>query len=127
MPNEQPLAGCRVLIVEDEWFLADDLRAALKSLGANVIALIGDLDEALDLLARGGFDVAVIDINLRGDLGFTIADQLQQQGIPFVFSTGYSANQIPAQFADVIRWEKPFNPQVVLKDVVQLWHGGRPK
>jgi hypothetical protein len=64
MPDEQPLTGCRVLIVEDEWFLADDLRVALKSLGAN---------------------------------------------------------QIPAQFADVIRWEKPIDPQVVLRDLVQLW------
>ena len=93
----------RVLIVEDEWFLADDLRAALKHLGANVIALIGDLDEALNLLAHDGFDIVVVDINLRGRLAFTIADQLQQRGIPFVFMTGYSANQIPAQFADVIR------------------------
>jgi CheY-like chemotaxis protein len=125
MPNEQPLTGCRVLIVEDEWFLADDLRAALKSLGANVIALIGDLDEALDLLAHDGFDIVVVDINLRGRLAFTIADRLQQQGIPFVFMTGYSADQIPAQFADVIRWEKPFDPQMVLKDLVQLWHRGR--
>src|SRR5215470_8727975 len=83
MLNEQPLTGCRVLIVEDEYLLADDLRVALKSLGANVIALVGDLDEALDLLAHGGFDVAVIDINLRGDLAFTIADQLQRRGIPF--------------------------------------------
>jgi len=121
MLNEQPLTGCRVLIVEDEYFLADDLRVALKSLGANVIALVGDLDEALDLLAHGGFDVAVIDINLRGDLAFTIADQLQRRGIPFVFSTGYGADTIPARFADVIRWEKPFEPRTVAGDLVRLW------
>src|SRR5215831_1250796 len=89
MSDEQPpsLAGCRILIVEDEWFLADDVHVALKSLGANVIALVGDLDEALDLLANGGFDIAVIDINLRGHPAFTIANQLQRLGIPFVFAT----------------------------------------
>jgi CheY-like chemotaxis protein len=121
MPDEQPLTGCRVLIVEDEWFLADDLRVALKSLGANVIALVGDLDEALDLLAQNGFDIVIVDIGLQGRLTFNIADQLQQRGIPFAFMTGYGANQIPAQFADVIRWEKPIDPQVVLRDLVQLW------
>ena len=125
MPNEQhPLSGCRVLIVEDEYFLAADLQAALKSLGANVIALVGDLDEALDLLANGGFDIAVVDINLRGRLAFSIAERLQQRGIPFVFATGYGADQIPAQFADVIRWEKPFEQQELLKDLVRLWHRG---
>jgi CheY-like chemotaxis protein len=121
MTNEQPLTGCRVLIVEDEWFLADDLRVALKSLGANVIALIGDLNEAFDLLAHGGFDIAVIDINLRGHAAFRIADQLQRRGIPFVFSTGYGPETIPERFADVIRWEKPFEPRMVASDLVRLW------
>jgi CheY-like chemotaxis protein len=123
MPNEQqPLSGCRVLIVEDEYFLAADLQAALKSLGANVIALVGDLDEALDLLTNGGFDIAVVDINLRGRLAYSIAERLQQRGIPFVFVTGYSADIIPAQFADVTRWEKPFEPQDLLKDLVHRFH-----
>ena len=125
MPDEQPaLAGCRVLIVEDEWFLAADLQAALKSLGANVIALVGDLDEALDLLVHDGFDIAVVDINLRGRLAFSIAEQLRQRGIPFVFATGYNPNAIPDQFADVILWVKPFDPQMVARDIVRLWHRG---
>ena len=74
-------------------------------LGANVIALIGDLDEALDLLAHGGFDDIVVDVSLRRHRGIRIADQLQQRGIPFVFSTGYGAETIPDRLADVIRWE----------------------
>jgi CheY-like chemotaxis protein len=87
MPNEQqPLSGCRVLIVEDEYFLAADLQAALKSLGANVIALVGDLDEALDLLTNGGFDIAVVDINLRGRLAardsVRVRDRLQRRYNP---------------------------------------------
>ena len=125
MPDQQPsLAGCRVLIVEDEWFLAADLQAALKSLGANVIALVGDLDEAHELLAHGGFDIVVVDINLRGRLAFSIADRLQQRGIPFVFATGYSADVIPVQFADVILWEKPFEARTVVGDIARLWHRG---
>ena len=122
---EQPLTGCRVLIVEDEYFLADDLRVALKSLGANMIALVGDLGEALDLLAHGGFDIAVIDINLQGHPAFRIADQLQQRGIPFVFSTGYGAETIPGRFADVIRWEKPFDPRMAASDLIRLWRRDR--
>jgi hypothetical protein len=73
------------------------------------------------LLAHGGFDVAVIDIKLGGDLAFTIADRLQRRGIPFAFSTGYGAEMIPERFADVIRWEKPFEPRTVANDLVRLW------
>ena len=113
-------AECRVLIVEDEWFLASDLQTALNSFGADVIALVGDLDDARAQLAGGGFDVGVIDINLRGHHAFGIADELQRQGIPFVFATGYSAEVIPIRFANVARWEKPFDPHRLAESVMQL-------
>jgi DNA-binding NtrC family response regulator len=121
---EVPPAVCRVLIVEDEWLLASDLQTTLKSLGADVLALVGDIDDARAQLAAGGFNVCVIDIDLRGHNAFDLADELQRQGIPFVFSTAYSAEEIPARFANVTRFEKPFNPQGLAQYVVQLWHGG---
>jgi DNA-binding NtrC family response regulator len=115
-------AECRVLIVEDEWFLASDLQTALNSFGADVIGLVGDLDDARAQIAGGGFDVGVIDINLRGHHAFCIADELQRQGIPFVFATGYSAEVIPIRFANVARWEKPFDPHSLAQSVMQLCH-----
>ena len=113
-------AKCRVLIIEDEYFLANDLEVALKSMGAGVIALAGDLEAAIDLVALGGFNLAIVDINLRGRRAFGVADELRLKGIPFVFYTGYGPKMIPAQFADVIRWEKPFDPLIVAQDVVKL-------
>jgi CheY-like chemotaxis protein len=121
---EAPPAVCRVLIVEDEWLLASDLQTILKSLGADVVALVSDIDDARAQLAAGGFDVGVIDINLRGHIAFEVADELQRQGIPFVFATGYGAEEIPARFANVSRWEKPFDQHSLAQYVVQLWHGG---
>jgi DNA-binding response OmpR family regulator len=119
-----PSAGCRVLIVEDEWFLANDLQTALKSVGADVIALVGDIDDARAQLASGGFDVGVIDIKLRGHDAFDLADELRRQGRPFVFATGYSAEVIPARFANAPRWEKPYDPHSLARYVLQLWHDG---
>jgi DNA-binding response OmpR family regulator len=121
---EAPPAGCRVLIVEDEWFLANDLQTALKSVGADVIALVGDIDDARAQLACGGFDIGVIDIKLRGHNAFDLADELRRQGTPFVFATGYSAEVIPARFANAPRWEKPFDPHLLARYVLQLWRGG---
>lgn len=118
---QTPVAGCRVLIVEDEWFLASDLQTALKRIGADVIALVGDLDDAHAQVVRGGFDVGIIDINLRGENAFAIADELQRQGTPFVFFTGYGAEIIPTRFADVSRIEKPFDADKLAQYVLQLW------
>jgi len=120
LDQETTPAGCRVLIVEDEWLLAIDLQAALKSLGADVIAHVGDFNDAYVQLLRGGFDVGIIDINLRGHKAFGLADELQRQRIPFVFSTGYSAEIIPARFAGVTRWEKPYDPRKLARYVSQL-------
>jgi CheY-like chemotaxis protein len=120
MAVQHQLANCRVLIIEDEYFVAKDLEVACKLLGAGVVALAGDLDAAIDLVARGGFDIAVLDIDLRGRQSFGVADQLRRQETPFVFTTGYNAKVIPARFADVIRWEKPFDPTIVAREVVRL-------
>ena|SRR6516165_8890307 len=121
---QAPSARCRVLIVEDEWFLASDMQKAFTCLDADVMTLTGDLDDARALIARGGFDVGVLDIGLRGHSAFGLADELQRQGIPFIFATGYGPHVIPARFADVPRWEKPFDPPAVARDVLQLWRSG---
>ena len=59
--NER-LAGCRILVVEDEYFLANDLEKVLRENGALVIGPIGERAEAMTLIDNDGFDVAVIDI-----------------------------------------------------------------
>jgi DNA-binding response OmpR family regulator len=63
--------------------------------------LVGDLDEAFDQVARGGFEFAVVDINLRGREAFSVADELKRKRLPFIFATGYGAPVIPDRFVDV--------------------------
>ncbi|MGJ3261910.1 MAG: response regulator [Salinarimonas sp.] len=99
----------RILVVEDEYFIADDLAQALAAEGAEVIGPVGDPAEALDLIARERIDRAVLDINLRGELVFDVARALQARQVPFVFATGYGGNVVPSGLTDVPRWEKPFD------------------
>ena len=107
---EATLAGRRVLVVEDEFFLADDLAQALEKLGAEVVGPVPSKDKALTLLEAGPLDAAVLDINLKGEAVFPVADALRQQGVPFVFATGYDEASVPSSYQDVPRWEKPFKP-----------------
>ena len=113
--HPQPsLTGRRVLVVEDEYFLADDLGRALTQLGAEVLGPVATRAEAFELLSTGErIDLAVLDINLQGESVFPVADTLLEQGVPFLFATGYDQTAIPAQYQQVPRWEKPFAPEAL--------------
>lgn len=102
------LEGRRVLVVEDEYFIADDLAHAIEEAGAEVVGPASTGEAAFALLDGPPIDLAVLDINLSGDVNFTVADELARRKVPFVFATGYDAEMIPQRHANRIRWQKPF-------------------
>ena len=115
------LAGRRVLVVEDEYFLADDMVRAIEMLGAKIVGPTPTKDGALALLASGKeIDAAVLDINLHGETVYPVADALAKRGIPFVFITGYDQGVIPPEFDDVKRLEKPVQLRRVVAVVARL-------
>ena len=114
------LSGCRVLIVEDEHFLADDTARVLGDAGATVIGPVGTLENAKAQAARSGFDVALIDIKLNNELAYPVADMLRDEGVPFAFVTGYGEASIPARFVGVAHCEKPYGRAELLSLVTRL-------
>lgn len=119
--GEKPaLTGCRVLLVEDEYFIADDLRRALEGCGAEVIGPVPTLDRALPLAESENLTCAVLDINLRGESGLKIAETLQRRHVPFVYSTGYSRRSIPEALKGGAHLEKPFRIEELLRAVSQV-------
>ncbi|MBW7960868.1 response regulator [Bradyrhizobium sp. BR 10261] len=105
-----PLSGRRVLVVEDEYYLADDIGRALRSAGAEVAGPVGEVEDALRILHDGSMiDGAVLDVNLRSETIYPIAQELRTRHVPFVFTTGYDPVSIAPQFQDVTLWEKPID------------------
>ena len=113
--------ACRVLIVEDEYFLATDLEESLRLEGAEIVGPIYELSQALAQANEDGFDAAVIDINLRGQYVYPIADMLMEKRIPFVFATGYRQEALPSRFWEVKRFEKPCDAPAIAKHIVRLY------
>jgi two-component sensor histidine kinase/CheY-like chemotaxis protein len=99
----------RILVVEDEYLLADALADALIDMGAQVVGPIGQLSQAMFLVETTPIDGAVLDINLHGEMVFPLAQVLATRGVPFVFATGYGRENIPVQFAHVPVLAKPID------------------
>jgi len=111
------LNNLRVLVVEDEYYLADDLAQAITRSGAEVVGPVGSLQEAEAIVDVRQFDVAVLDMNLRGRMAHDLADRLRDAGVPFLLTTGYNESSIPERFRDVPRIEKPFNVELVVQSL----------
>lgn len=120
MPEAAVLAGRRILVVEDDFYLADDAARALRAAGARVVGPTPRSTLALDLVARDGIDAAVVDINLGEGLSFELADALKRHGVPFVFVTGYDEVLIPPRLAHVAMVQKPAEMKALVRAVADL-------
>ncbi|MFN3932749.1 MAG: response regulator [Brevundimonas sp.] len=104
------LKGLRLLIVEDEYFIAVDTAEKLAAEGAIVVGPVATVGEALQILAEHiKLDGAVLDLNLGEEKALPVADALTARGIPFIFATSYAKGDTPARFADIPCFSKPID------------------
>ena len=100
--------GKSILIVEDEPLIAMMLEDFLISLGHDVRATCDSVSEALKAAQAGDFDVAILDVNLKGESVWPVAAELRDRNIPFILATGGHVDPPPAEFANVPLIEKPY-------------------
>jgi CheY-like chemotaxis protein len=101
-------SGIKILLVEDEGFVALMIEDMLQELGCEIVASVARLKEACDIASTAELDLAVLDINLGGERSFPIANILQERGVPFMFSTGYGKNGLPPELSGSPVLSKPF-------------------
>jgi PAS domain S-box-containing protein len=114
------LAGMRLLVIEDEPLIALDLVDRLTKAGAEVAEPVGTENEALQTIADGDFDMAVLDANLHGRPVGDIAAALTRHEIPFVFVTGYGDANLPSSFQHAPVVAKPFSDAQLLEAIMKL-------
>jgi PAS domain S-box-containing protein len=107
----------RVLIVEDEALLAMELEEFLDRGGYAIIGPFGNLGRAIEATHRETIDVALLDMNLNGEMVYPLADELSRRGIPFIFVTGYGALHVPERFRGVPRVPKPIDPTALVNEL----------
>lgn len=117
------LTGKRVLVVEDEYFIASDLARALGKAGAIAVGPVSDVREGLALV-DDDIDAAILDVNLIGARSFPLADALAARQVPFLFVTGYDDWALPDEYRAAPRMAKPFRVGAVI-DRIELLIGGK--
>lgn len=119
------LAGHIVLVVEDDYFIAEEICATLQGQGATVIGPAPDCEQGRVLLTGQRIDCAVLDVNLRGEHVFELAGELRARGIPSIFATGYDASFLPSTFSDAIYLQKPIDLAALVKAVKRCARSSR--
>jgi CheY-like chemotaxis protein len=97
-----------ILIVEDEPLISMMLEDFLLSLGHRVSAICETVGEALAACDGPGFDLAILDVNLKGMSVWPVATRLRELGIPFVLASGGHVDPPPPEFATVPMIDKPY-------------------
>ena len=97
-----------ILVVEDEPLIAMMLEDFLESLGHSVTATCESVQDAMVEADKGGFDIAILDVNLKGENVWPVASLLRERNVPFVIATGGHVDPPPAEFNDAPVIEKPY-------------------
>jgi DNA-binding response OmpR family regulator len=116
------IAGCRILVVEDDLLIAVLIEGALQDSGGEIVGPVATLERALKLADEEEFDAAILDVTIRGGKVYPVAELLLARGIPFVFATGYGDWALPEELRDKPRLMKPFTG-AALEEQIRLLCG----
>lgn len=120
------LAGHRVLVVEDEELIALLLADLLEDLGATVAGPAASVAEALALVEDEALTGALLDLTLRGETAYPVADRLAGRGVPYIFITGHGQGQLAARHAHAPVLGKPFGAEQLAGALARAGWSARP-
>ncbi|MCQ4633975.1 hypothetical protein GB927_028345 [Shinella sp. CPCC 100929] len=111
----------RILVVEDEIFIAMEIERALTTDGFEVLGPVGSIEDALELLHRDQPDAAVLDVTLRDGKVTPVAVLLRSQGVPFVLASAEGRELTETGFFQgVTNLGKPTNMRLMIGEIQRL-------
>lgn len=106
-----PVSGKRVLIVEDEFPIAQDLSEELAAKGASIVGFARSPEDALRILgSRTDVDMAIVDWHIDRKACEAVVQSLREQGTDVVLTTSYPAEFLPSEFRRLPCLVKPYDP-----------------
>lgn len=119
-----------ILVVEDESIISEVVKMMLEDMGHHVLAVAHNKTKAQEAIDAGGFNFAVLDINLEGGMeGIEMAEQLRQKRVPFMFLTSYADKYTLSEAKKTVPGAyvlKPFTEEELYTGIeMSLLHSGR--
>jgi DNA-binding NtrC family response regulator len=121
-----PFSDRRILLVEDEIFVAWLLEDMLADLGCAVVGPASSVNQALAMIDAEAIDAAVLDVNLNGQMSYPIADALAAHNVPFVISTGYDKDTLPDDYRACPVLQKPIQRSELSDTLAELLAPKKP-
>ena len=118
--DSAPLAGRKILIVEDEAPIALNLATAVQQAGGIVVGPVASVASAHALMADNRLDGALLDIRLRNETSFPLADVLAVLDVPFIFVSGLSSALMPYTHRERPLFDKPYEADKVIEALARL-------
>src|SRR5262245_19543544 len=106
--GQNVLAGLQILVVEDMVLVADEIEHQLHDFGCRVVGPVGHCAQALEAIERNELAGALLDVNLNGESGLCLADELFKRRVPFIFMTGFDRAFLPMEYRVFACLQKPF-------------------
>ena len=107
------LEGMSVLVVEDEAIISFLLEDMLLELGAQDVRIAANVGNALAMIDSKKPELAVLDVNLGGERVYPVAERLEGDGVPFVFTTGYGKSGLDPRWTVKTVVQKPFTVPIM--------------
>jgi len=101
-------SGTCILIVEDSPVVGPFTADLLAELGYAVVGPAPNMATARQLIDEGKVDAALMDVHIRGERVFPLCEVLDDQGIPFVLTSGYADWAMPDKWQERPRLLKPY-------------------
>lgn len=111
MSRSNLLAGLDVMLIEDETMVSFLIEEMLEQLGAASVRHAARLEAGLALVAARRPSLAILDVNIGGETVFPIAEALAENGVPFVFITGYGRDGVHGRWSSYEVLQKPLTVQ----------------
>lgn len=113
-----------VLIVEDEWLIAEDHADTLRDANFAVVGPCPSVKTAMAAIETQHIDAALLDIELRGEKSYAVAEALQERKIPFAFLSGHGQQDLPAGLRDQKVLSKPVERAALLAAIGRMSRSG---
>lgn len=110
----------RIFVAEDEFLVAVLLEQDLQSAGYEVAGPFTRLPEAIAAAERETLDLALLDMNMNGQMAYPVADCFLARGTPLLLLSGYGAMDLPERLRGVPRVSKPYDKATLLREIERL-------